>query len=54
MLKCGAEHGSGEIIIYGISARAIPGRRWSLSMDLELTGGCMILVSEIDIMQGLT
>lgn len=35
-----AEYGSGEIIIFGISARAIPGRHWCLSMDLELTGEC--------------
>jgi len=42
-VECDAEHGSGETIIYGISVRAIPGRRWSLSMDLELTGWCIKL-----------
>lgn len=42
-VACDAGHGSGESIIYGISARAILGRLWSLSMDLELTGGCMML-----------
>jgi hypothetical protein len=33
-----AGYGSGESIIFGISARAIRGQQWCLFMDLEQTG----------------
>lgn len=51
MLRCDAEHGSGKIIIYDISVRAIPDQHWCLSMDSELTGGCMFFTINLIVLQ---